>query len=133
VKVDPTRLLDEVQRGSEVLFHFSAASWWEWSYGSALVFWRWHDNTQLALHGCRPFLLKALPLFKRKSNIPPANKRLLIASKLNSIIQWRYLVQGPVKRLIQFFDVPKVDDIGLVYNGRSCGLNQSGYQTLVLH
>jgi hypothetical protein len=27
--------------------------------------------------------------------------------------------------LIQFFDVPKADDIRLVYNGRSCGLNRS--------
>jgi hypothetical protein len=33
-------------------------------------------------------------------------------------------VSGHVNSLIQFFDVPKAKDIGLVYNGRSCGLNK---------
>jgi hypothetical protein len=50
-------------------------------------------------------------------------KRVLIASKLQAIIERKYLVPGRVESLIQFFDVPKADDIRLVHNGRSCGLN----------
>jgi hypothetical protein len=50
---------------------------------------------------------------------------MLVADKLKTIIHWGYLVPVSVRSLIQFFDVLKADDIRLVYNGRSCGLNQS--------
>jgi hypothetical protein len=56
--------------------------------------------------------------------VPPENKKRLIGAKLKTIVDRGYLVPGSVHSLIQFFDVPKADDIRLVYNGRSCGLNQ---------
>jgi hypothetical protein len=70
-------------------------------------------------------LTAELPNYRRRSIIPPSEKRLLIADKLKTIIQRGYLAPGAVKSLIQFFDIPKADDIRLVYNGRSCGLNKS--------
>jgi hypothetical protein len=115
---------DNAQRGLEVLKHCSDASWWEWTRGSALDFWRWSIHQELALNGCVPFLLDNLPKFKRPSQIPLADKRLLIAEKLHTIIARGYLTSGPVQSLIQFFDVPKADDICLVCNRRSCGLNK---------
>jgi hypothetical protein len=78
----------------------------------------------LALNGYPPYLLSDHPIAKRPSVTPPIEKRLLIASKIKEIVDQGYLVKGPVKSLIQFFTVPKADDIRLVYNGRSCGLNQ---------
>jgi hypothetical protein len=66
-----------------------------------------------------------LPNFKRQSRIPLVHKRKLIADKLRTIIDRGYLVPGHVQSLIHYFDVPKADDIRLVYNGRSCGLNQA--------
>jgi hypothetical protein len=44
---------------------------------------------------------------------------------LKAVINRGYLVHGRVESLIQFFEVPKADDIRLVYNGRSCGLNKA--------
>jgi hypothetical protein len=89
------------------------------------VFWRWGDYIDLAVDGCPPFLLFDLPQFKRRTPTPPDDKRPLIAAKLKTIIDRGYLTFGSVKSLIQFFDVPNADDIRLVYNGQSCGLNKS--------
>jgi hypothetical protein len=119
--LDPTRLVFEAHKGKLVLRHFADATWWEWSRGSALVFGRWNGCIQFTLHGHPPFLLSSLPIFKRKSLIPADDKRSMIGSKLKTIFDRGYLVSGSVKSLIQFFDVPKADDIRLVYNGRSCG------------
>jgi hypothetical protein len=89
------------------------------SWFSTLVFWRWGDSLKLALDGCPPFLLCDPPIFKRRTHTPSKLKRSLIAIKLKAIIDQGYLVHGRVESLIQFFDVPKADDIRLVYNGRS--------------
>jgi hypothetical protein len=104
---------------------FTESTWWEWTRGSALVFWRWSEYVSLALEGCPPFLLTNLPNFKRRTPTPPASKLSLISAKLRTIIDLGYLIPGRVESLIQFFDVPKADDIRLVYNGRSCGLNKA--------
>jgi hypothetical protein len=52
--VDAHRLLVECQHGVEVTKHVADASWWEWTRGSALVFWRWGQYQQLALEGFPP-------------------------------------------------------------------------------
>jgi hypothetical protein len=70
-------------------------------------------------------LLSDPPRFKRGTPTPSNEKRSLIAGKLRAIIERGYLVHGTVQSLIQFFDVPKADDVCIVYNGRSCGLNKS--------
>jgi hypothetical protein len=48
------RLVQDADRGCDVVTRFTDATWWEWTRGSALVFWRWGDNTRLALDGCPP-------------------------------------------------------------------------------
>jgi hypothetical protein len=52
---EPERLLLEGKHGVDVVNHYTDASWWEWSRGSALVFWRREQYYQLALNGCPPF------------------------------------------------------------------------------
>jgi hypothetical protein len=54
---------------------------------------------------------------------PPTAKCALIAAKLKTVIDRGYLVNGHVKSLIQYFDVPNADDIHIVYNGCTRGLN----------
>jgi hypothetical protein len=69
--LDPTCLMAEATRGREVFIHFMDSTWWEWSRGSALVFWRWSAFKQLALDGCVPWLLSPLPTFRRRPMVPP--------------------------------------------------------------
>jgi hypothetical protein len=117
------RLLLEAEWGADVITRFTESTWWEWTRGSTLVFWRWGDYANLALDGCAPFLLSELPKCKKRTPTPSADKRGLISAKLQTIIDRGYLIHGRMESLIQFFDVPKADDIRLVYNGRSCDLN----------
>jgi hypothetical protein len=123
-QLDPNLLMLMACRGAGVLSHYADATWWEWTRGSALVFWGWELCAHLALNRYPPYLLSDPPIAKRPSVTPPIEKWLLIASKIKEIVDRGYLVKGPVKSLIEFFAVPKADDIRLVYNGRSCGLNQ---------
>jgi hypothetical protein len=81
------RLLSEAVRGKDVITRFTDASWWEWTRGSALVFWRWGEHVNLAVDGCPPFLLCELPMIKKKTPTPNKEKRLLIADKLKAIIE----------------------------------------------
>ena len=46
--------------------------------------------------------------------------------ELDTVRRNGYIQKGEVKSLTSFFDVPKdVDDIRLIYNGTSSGLNDS--------
>jgi hypothetical protein len=49
----------------------------------------------------------------------------LIVPKIQLILDRGYVQPGPIQSFIDYFDVPKADDILLVYNGSSCGLNKS--------
>ena len=52
------------------------------------------------------------------------NKREMIQSKVDKIRLTQYIDSGLVVSSIDVFDIPKgEDDIQLVYNGTSCGLN----------
>jgi hypothetical protein len=51
------RLLLEVEWGAYGITRFTESTWWEWTRGLALVFWRWGDYENLAVDGCAPFLL----------------------------------------------------------------------------
>jgi hypothetical protein len=66
-----------------------------------------------------------LPNWKRKARKPSEQKLPLIAEKLKTIIEKGYIAPGHVSSFADFFDVPKGQDIRLVYNGTSCGLNQA--------
>jgi hypothetical protein len=49
----------------------------------------------------------------------------LLVPKFQAILDRGYVRPGAIKSLIDYFDVPRADDIRLVYNGSSCGLNSS--------
>jgi hypothetical protein len=100
------RLIREAARGTDVITRYTDSTWWEWTRGSALVFWRWGNYVDLALDGCPPFWLFEPPPFKRRTPTSPDEKRSLISAKLQAIIERGYLAHGWVESLIQFFDVP---------------------------
>jgi hypothetical protein len=117
-------LAHDVSQGAQVLYSFAGASWWEWDCGSTLVFWRWGPvNLPIARDGFVPYIASPLPKFRRRAPTPPSDKFDLYVEKLRAILTRRYVLSGPVKSLTQYFDVPKCDDIRMVYNGSSCGLN----------
>lgn len=122
------KLLHDAQTAAEVIKKTVFSSWWEWSSGSSLIFWRWsEENRSLARDGMEPFIQGTLPQWKAKS--PKSFKEpkfSLIVEKLKTIVQRNYVTTGKVTSWTDFFEVPKGDDdIRLVYNGTSCGLNQA--------
>lgn len=124
MELDVSQLLLESDKVTEVISKLSNSSWWEWDTGSALYFWRWGEQQQLARDGMRPFLSGELPSNKRKGRTLIDDENIgLITDKLATILKRGYIQRGHVKSLIDFFAVPKGSDICLVYNGSSCGLN----------
>lgn len=121
------QLIKDVLLGCDILFKHSNCSWWDWETGSSLVFWRWQGiNKIIARDGMPPFIAGQLPHWKRASKVPSKDKFDLVLEKVSNIVARGYVVPGYVTSLTEFFDVPKGDDdIRLVYNGSSCGLNDA--------
>jgi hypothetical protein len=115
--------------GIDVLARFANASFMEWDAGSTLVFWRWGSPSlqAYARDGMEAFVDPYLPLPRKKkpASRPPSTKYKLYLVKLRKIIQRGYVKQGKITGLTDYFGVDKADDIRMVYNGSSCGLNKS--------
>ena len=75
--------------------------------------------------GNEPWVSGKLPAYNaRDKSIADSVKRQQVQSKVDKIRKTQYIDEGPVISTIDVFDVPKgSDDIRLVYNGTSCGLN----------
>jgi hypothetical protein len=60
------------------------------------------------------------------SRPPHPDKLALLGQKVDKVRLRKYILPGPVANLTDFFDVPKGDDdIRVVYNGTSSGLNEA--------
>jgi hypothetical protein len=97
----------------------AGASWWEWTDGSSLFFWRWTSHTRpMALAGHPVWVEKPLPRYTR----PQAREQDLemkekVAAKLTNVQDKRYVCHGKVHSLTSFFWVPKGStDIRMVYD-----------------
>jgi hypothetical protein len=122
----------EVMAGiNSTITRFSEADWWTWKRGSALHFWRWPAGEQRtsARDGMPIWVRSKLPNYQRKPRPPDPLKKHLILKKLQKILDREYVVvprhQAFIQSLMDFFEVEKDSDIRLVYNGTSCGLNDS--------
>ena len=121
-----TELLEDGDMGSVALSKGLNGSWWEWSRGSALFFWRWHFTQRKdARDGMEIFVRDDLPQKMSKGRSTNQDKVAAVGEKLNKVYERGYILKGPVDSTIDFFDVEKGDDIRMVYNGTSCGLNHS--------
>jgi hypothetical protein len=121
-------LLADTTAGIDVLNKFSNATWWHWNGGSTLVFWRWPAGMQrkAARDGMRAWIKEALPSHKHAAKRPKPEQFAKYLPKLQKILERGYVVpSNHIKSLTEYFDVQKDQDIRLVYNGTSCGLNWS--------
>ena len=113
--------------GADCLRRVANSSWWEWEDGSRILFWRWKGRERIMRDGQPHRLTGDLPSFRRRQNKP--KDRAGVVRKITKVRERDYLIQGvTVLSLIHMFDVPKgTNDIRLVYNGTSSGLNRSLY------
>jgi hypothetical protein len=99
--------------------------WWEWKRGSAPFFWRWPKHCQLERRDeLPPRFMGPPPKFHRAQSVPADAKTIeKIRAKLHKFRNRGYISKGMVESLMSVFDVPKGDDIRLVFDGTSCRLN----------
>lgn len=122
-------LRKDVELGCRVLAQVLSASWWDWTTGSSLIFWRWNGKEQIraARDGMEIFIQSPLPQGRRSKvvKLDPV-KRQLVADKLEVMLSRSYLEPGFVSNALHFFAVPKGEaDIRVVFDGTSSGLNDS--------
>jgi hypothetical protein len=111
--------------GADCIHKYCQSSWWQWTGGSTMYFWRWGSHSALARDGFPPFVKAPLPSYLVRAKRPKSDKLPLLAPKFKLILERGYVQPGPIQSFIDYFDVPKADYIRLVYNGTSCGLNAS--------
>ena len=112
------------------------ATWWEWTGGSRIMFWKW-DEKRLGNYACVKEARDGVKIMMDRSKLPrnmvgqrepriPEDKPK-VKKKLEKFLNRRYLVKNQlVKSLISFFYVGKGEfDIRVVFNGTSCGLNDA--------
>ncbi len=115
-----------VRAGHDAIRRSAHASWFEWLEGSAPFFWNWGEDYQKDIRdGQRHFLTGPLPVFLKtqKRHKDPVSHELM-RMKVVQVRRRGYVSAGPVVSGTHYFSVPKgLDDIRMVYNGTSCGLN----------
>ena len=76
--------------------------------------------------GQEQWIVGELPRFRkpqRETKDPPTLQKVI--DKITKVRKRGYIEQGPAESLTHMFSVSKGDDIRLVYNGSSSGLNKS--------
>jgi hypothetical protein len=113
--------------GWDALWRLSDSTWWEWSAGSAPLYWRWPAEYRLVIRdGLEIWFQGDPPNYQRpqRGEKDPATRNRVI-EKLDTVQKRKYIAPGLVTSLTDFFSVPKgKEDIRLVYNGTKSGLNQ---------
>jgi len=119
----------DIECGIKGLHCFSESSFFGWDKGSTLFFWRWHPGLQrIARDGFPSQISASLPNSFRKARPPKSSIYKKILSKLIKSLSRGYLIPSKfskINNLIDYFAVPKADDIRMVQNGSSCGLNKA--------
>jgi hypothetical protein len=113
--------------GWDAVRRVADSSWWEWDEGSAPLYWRWPAEYRNTIRdGLEIWIRGPKPKFQRpqRPEKDPAT-RAKVVKKLATVRKRKYIAPGKVESLTDFFTVPKgEDDIRVVYNGTSSGLNE---------
>ena len=119
-------VLPSLHSGQDAVYRSAYASWFEWLKGPAPFFWNWNEAYQRDVRdGQRYFLTGPLPVYTKpqKRRRDPVSHELMRA-KVVKVRKRGYVSPGVVTNGTHYFSVPKgLDDIRMVYNGTSCGLN----------
>ena len=127
------RVLFELSRdlsvGLKVLEQVLQSSWWEWTFGSSLFFWRWNGAEQQAAapDGMKTYVHGPLPSGRRGKRIKmKSDIRATVGEKISGMVKRCYLEEGRVSSSLDYFAIPKGDlDVRVVFDGSSCGLNKA--------
>ena len=119
-----------ISAGRQCLFSYCNSSFFNWDCGSTLCFWRWHPHLrEVAITGFQPAIISKLPTNQKRARTPSKEMKDKIFSKIAKSLTRGYLIpteEGSINNVIDYFAVPKgEDDVRMVLNGSSCGLNQS--------
>jgi hypothetical protein len=115
-----------ISAARDCIWRCDGASWWDWTMGSRLLFWRWPAESFAWARDGLPIWLTCTPPQYRKLQPKEANEeiRALVQGKLDKIRTKGYIQPGSVKGLLSYFSVPKGEgDIRLVFDGTKSGLN----------
>lgn len=123
-------LCDEINSGTSALYHYVSASYSKWEAGSSLFFWRWHpDLREVARNSFPGMICGPLPTNKNPTRRPKQDVYDPFLLKILSFLKKQYLrirVPTDIFNNIDYFAVPKgLADIRPVFNGTSCGFNDS--------
>ena len=135
LSVMPTRLTSsnadmtrDLVVGVDAITRSCRGSFWNWSDGSTLFFWRWPEKYRLeARDGVAAFVdWSKMPSYKKPQRPNKDRSQLLLeAKKIMKVVTVRYVIDGLVRSLTGWFSVPKgLTDIRLVYDATACGLNK---------
>ena len=119
-------LANDWEPGRECLHKGAHSDWWDWKLGSRLFYWRWpKSRLKWARDGQPHFVVGELPQYRQPQQAPKnPEDRHLVWKKIGKVREKGYIAPGKVLSLTHYFYVPKGDeDIRMVYNGTSCGLN----------
>ena len=121
-------LLQDLVAGRDAVRRFGSSTWWDWSAGSTLLFWRWHKDFQKrARDGIRTHRTDRLTPYRKVQHWPKAEGEYTqVKDKIMKVVKRGYISLGKVDSLTGFFAVPKRNsDIRLVYDATKCGLNHT--------
>jgi hypothetical protein len=121
-------LVRDTQAGTDILYKICNSTWWNWTSGSTLIFWRWPKGEQrpAARDGMKAWAQGPLPHFTRRARPPKQDKFELILPKIKMALDkgyvtmfldkdlmtpWEDDMNSFVESLMEYFDVPKADDI----------------------
>ena len=103
------------------------STWWEWSDGSRLFFWRWPILWRLeARDGAKSYRITEPPPRRHFPRVPVEEPWIIEKDneKLQKLIVRRYIVPGTVHTVVPRFPVKKgEDDIRVVWDLTKNGLN----------
>jgi hypothetical protein len=119
--------MDLLKAGTESLRYAADSSWWSWDQGSAPFFWRWELEFQDDLAKGHVPMFKQRPKPSKGKTRLPADKAMQdkMKTKLMKVIRQKYVdvSDEEIISFIEYFAVPKGDDIRMVYDGTMSGLN----------
>jgi hypothetical protein len=110
--------------GEAAVVKAAETSWWEWKSGSTIFFGRWPPHYQdMVRKGLLPMFVLEPPVNSGRQ--PPYDDDKIkdkVKKKLDKVIMTDIKF---VEAMMFMFDVPKVDDIRMVYDGSKSGLNKA--------
>ena len=116
-----------VEAGHDAIHRCADESRFEWSKGSAPLFWNWGPEYQPEVRDGQPHFMTGTPeepFLRKQAKAKDPLKHELMREKVVQLRRRGYIKPGEITSGTHYFCVNKGEtDIRMVYNGTSCGLN----------